>query len=166
MIDKLISGTDMMARNELVANVSDSFQQQRRDMDPKSLPLELDGNKASCKNELLPQEMRRRSSGTSVDIDLSDLKGSCLYQIPLPADMPGRSYGSLYKRLSKRGIVPLGLLRGSSSPSEHAPYVYTNPSYDTELSSYDFVFILSVQPIKDGLEEASPVRSMNLNNLC
>ena len=81
---------------------------------------------------------------------MRDLKGSCLYQMALPTGMANKSYGSLFYRLARKGIVPLGLLRCTGMHASVSPYVYTNPSFDTELTVHDRVFVLSVKPVEDG----------------
>lgn len=146
MIDKLISGVDMMTRNELIAAATDTF----RDSPPKrSSTFEIKDNDEAAATAGTPIAGRQSSSGMDSTTDGSVPQGSCLYQIPLPNGMAGKTYGSLYKKLSKKGVIPLGLLRGTGSPTLIAPYVYTNPNYDTELNIYDRVFILSVKPIPD-----------------
>ena len=88
---------------------------------------------------------------------LSQVQDSCLYQLELQdslyrvASYP--TYGSLFKKLSSEGIIPLGLLRGvfngcSLGPTGNkSPYVFTNPDKDTPLYKYDKVFVLSTKPI-------------------
>jgi len=78
--------------------------------------------------------------------------GSALYQIKVP-EGDTRTYGELYKSLSKTGLVPLGLYRGvfknmQVGPKQNKmPYVFTNPPKETELFSCDKVFVLSQKPI-------------------
>jgi len=80
------------------------------------------------------------------------LTGSALYQINIP-DLDNRTYGSLFKHLSKKGMVPLGLYRGVfphtkvGAKSNQMPYVFTNPPKDTELFSCDKVYVLSQTPM-------------------
>lgn len=84
------------------------------------------------------------------------MMGSALYQISLPDGLESRTYGSLYKLLSRRGQIPLGILRGvfantkTGPKANKLPYVYTNPSKDTELFTCDKIFMLSPTPIKLG----------------
>jgi hypothetical protein len=84
---------------------------------------------------------------------LSSIKGSYLYQIPLPESMESKTYGALYEYLSKQDIIPLGLLRGTFNSlilgpmANKLPYVYANPSKDTVLYSCDKVFVLSMKPV-------------------
>ena len=88
---------------------------------------------------------------------LSQVQGSCLYQLELQDSLyrvtSYPTYGSLFKKLSSEGIIPLGLLRGvfngcSLGPTGNkSPYVFTNPEKDTPLYKYDKVFVLSTKPI-------------------
>lgn len=88
---------------------------------------------------------------------LSQVQGSCLYQLELHDSLyrvtSYPTYGSLFKKLSSEGIIPLGLLRGvfngcSLGPTGNkSPYVFTNPDKDTPLYKYDKVFVLSTKPI-------------------
>ena len=79
----------------------------------------------------------------------NSLKGSSLYQIPIPEGLTNRTYGALYKLLASRNMIPLGLLRGVLSSTNvgpkgnKAPYVYTNPNPDTEIFLCDRVFVLA-----------------------
>ena len=178
VIDKLISGSDLMARNEMLASFSESSEPEPTPQKPSAMmhgrSFRLDSRSGSQGDLNVPSfaggpRPRLASEGSAgagaEEVELSKLQGSCFYQIPLPGDMATRSYGSLYKRLSKKGIIPLGLLRGIvstsasfSSKAAPAPYVYTNPTFDTELNAGDRVFILSVRPISDNIEEEQPVR--------
>ena len=78
--------------------------------------------------------------------------GSALYQIKVP-EGDTRTYGELFKSLSKTGLIPLGLYRGvfknmQVGPKQNKmPYVFTNPPKETELFSCDKVFVLSQKPI-------------------
>lgn len=158
VIDKLISGVDISTRNELLAHVGDTLPAGKSPTahknSPHLTPLTGAGAGAGADNRYRADSEDSEDSTETV----ADVHGSCLYQIPLPPDMSSSTYGSLYKRLSKKGIIPLGLLRGSESPHLTPPYVYTNPNYDTELTCYDRVFILSVKPIQESPDEVvSPI---------
>ncbi len=165
-----------MARNEMLASFSESSEPELTTLRPTSMmhgrSFRLDSrsgsqgdlNAPSIASGARPRLASEGSAGAE-EVELSKLQGSCFYQIPIPEDMAQRSYGSLYKRLSKKGIIPLGLLRGVGSTSTSfsskaapAPYVYTNPVFDTELNAGDRVFILSVRPISDNIEDEVPVR--------
>ncbi len=77
------------------------------------------------------------------------IKTGSLIQIPVPDGLESRTYGSLYKFLSQRDIIPLGLYRGVFPHMKLGPkankmsYVFTNPAKDTELFSCDRIFVLS-----------------------
>ena len=81
---------------------------------------------------------------------------SALYQISIDDQglLENRTYGSLFKLLSKKNILPLGLYRGTFSNMKVGPkgnkssYVFTNPPSDTELFSCDKVFVLSQTPLR------------------
>jgi hypothetical protein len=95
----------------------------------------------------------------------STLLGSSLYQIGIPDGLESKTYGALYKLLSNRKQIPLGILRGvfphtkSGPKANKMPYVFTNPPKDTELFSCDKIFVLSQTPIKIG-----KVAKVRLNN--
>jgi len=81
------------------------------------------------------------------------MPSSSIYQIPIPDGLESRTYGALYRLLSRRKQIPLGILRGvfshtkSGPKSNKMPYVFTNPPKDTELFTCDKVFILSQTPV-------------------
>ena len=83
---------------------------------------------------------------------MAALVGSSLYQMKVP-DTDVRTYGELFKSLSKNGIIPVGLYRGvfkniAVGPKQNKmPYVFTNPPKETEVFSCDKVFVLSQKPI-------------------
>ena len=83
---------------------------------------------------------------------LSAVVSSTLYQINIPEGLESRTYGALYRLLASKGSIPIGLYRGvypqmKAGPKHNKmPYVYTNPSKDTELFSCDKVFVLSPLP--------------------
>ncbi len=85
--------------------------------------------------------------------NLNTVESSSLYQIPIPDNLESKTYGSLYKHLSKQKMIPCGLYRGifpqtRTGPKHNSmPYVFTNPSRDTELFSCDKVFVFSQNPI-------------------
>ena len=80
---------------------------------------------------------------------LSAVVSSSLYQQPIPEGLESRTYGALFRFLAKTGVIPVGLYRGvfpqmKVGPKHNKmPYVYTNPTKDTELFSCDKVFVLS-----------------------
>jgi len=101
---------------------------------------------------------------------LKDVKCSCFYQMELPDEMNGSSYGALYKHLSFLGIIPLGLLRkptfaegDDEFSSNLASFVFTNPSADTILFPLDKVFVLSTTPITADSNRFSSVAPQETN---
>ena len=82
-------------------------------------------------------------------VGIAGITGSSLYQIPVPEGLEERTYGCLFKHLSKSGIIPIGILRGVFTnmnigpKGNKMPYVYTNPTRGTEIFSCDRVFVLS-----------------------
>eukprot|EP01039_Chlorochromonas_danica_P003715 gene3715-4064_t len=89
----------------------------------------------------------------------SSSSSSCLYQIAVPPPDNGnggevKTYGQLFEALAGRGILPLGLLRGTFAHLSLGPrsnrtnYVVTNPSPSTELFSCDRIFVLSPWPLR------------------
>ena len=90
------------------------------------------------------------------------LVDSNVYQIPVPEQFRGNTYGSLVEwLLLKKDIVPMGLLRGRPEKlacgprGNRRPYVYTNPSSEIALESYDLVYILAQDPPEDLLVRKS-----------
>ena len=84
------------------------------------------------------------------------VRDSFLYQIPVPPEFHGQTYGKLYEfLLMSRGILPLGLFRGiwkkmkSGPKGNKMPYVYTNPDKDASLETCDSVFVLAQDPPDD-----------------
>lgn len=155
VIDKLISGVDVMTRNDIISSATESFRPSPR----ARARSRSDAGTGTPHGSPTPgRGARAKAIVSSIDLDSEDVandhqpahvQGSCLYQIALPDGMIGKRYGVLYRRLSKEGIIPLGLLRGTGAPTQIAPYVYTNPKYDTTLNAADRVFILSAKPIPD-----------------
>lgn len=85
---------------------------------------------------------------------IKDIQGSCLYQMSIPDNFTGHTYGKLFQQLSTQGIIPLGIFRGTFSGmavgprANRAPYVYTNPDKDVELFKCDKIFVLSPKPLQ------------------
>lgn len=82
---------------------------------------------------------------------INSLPSSHLYQIPVPREMKGLSFGELFRHLStENSMIPLGLYRGVESQFSKSfkgnpvPYVYTNPSQKTILGSKDLIFVLTL----------------------
>jgi len=101
--------------------------------------------------------------------DLASITGSSLYQIPVPEGLEERTYGCLYKHLAKIGIIPIGILRGVFShmnigpKGNKMPYVYTNPTKNTEIFSCDRVFVLSQNVMPYGKLSSKEKRMISLN---
>jgi len=99
---------------------------------------------------------KSKDSGDSQSVKKKKVLGSSLYQISIPDGLESRTYGSLYKFLAAKNIIPLGLYRGVFSHMKMGPkmnkdsYVFTNPPKDTELFSCDKVYVLSQAPINSG----------------
>jgi potassium large conductance calcium-activated channel subfamily M alpha protein 1 len=99
-------------------------------------------------------EDRYGSDKTKKISGIAAIRGSCFYQIPIPADLPSKTFGSLVTYLSARNIVVLGLYRGvfahiSLGPKGNKmPYVFTNPPKDSEIFSCDKAFVLSQRPLR------------------
>ena len=86
---------------------------------------------------------------------LQGIVSSYLYQIGIPEDAARRTFGYMYKKLSKdENMIPIAIYRGTL-PSMKAgpqgnkmPYVVTNPHQDIELFSCDKLFVLSQLPVQ------------------
>ena len=96
-----------------------------------------------------PSHSTKRKKNAVVNSKMFDGMGSSLHQILVPDNLKKQTYGELFKALSQRGMIPLGLLRGTfpamniGPKGNKLPYVYTNPSKETEVFSCDKVFVLS-----------------------
>jgi len=97
--------------------------------------------------------LNRTGAGLSSGSSYLNMASSSLYQIGIPDGLESRTYGALYRLLSRRKQIPLGILRGvfshtkSGPKSNKMPYVFTNPPKDTELFTCDKVFVLSQTPV-------------------
>lgn len=137
--------------------------------------------------EILPKDLADRYRGTrshppspnkngpgagfsSTGPNYATMANSSLYQISIPDGLESRTYGALYRLLSRRKQIPLGILRGvfsntkSGPKANKMPYVFTNPPKDTELFSCDKVFILSQTPV--GLNRVVKVRESWRSTVC
>lgn len=83
---------------------------------------------------------------------------SHLTLLPVPPDLAGRTFGTLYQRaLVVHGIVCLALVTRSRSvtgaPLPHTlPFVITNPPLERSLSKHDYVYVLTVSESPADLE--------------
>lgn len=100
------------------------------------------------------EKSARKPELRKVKSKLHNVVGSCLYQMAVPENLDQKSYGHLYQMLSSKGIIPIGILRGTFShlniggKSNKVPYVFTNPDKGVELFSCDRIFVLSTSPIQ------------------
>ena len=99
-----------------------------------------------------------QENNTIKDKTISKIQGSNLYQIPVPFEFEGKSYGKLFNYLTQeKSVIPIGILRGTFTHLKmgpkfnRMPYVFTNPSKDVELYSCDSVYILSQYPLESVL---------------
>jgi len=82
--------------------------------------------------------------------DHSNLKQSNLWQIPVPEDYEGKTFGDLFKYFTiQRNLIALGLYRMPNATDNKAPYVFTNPPANTKLVNGDRVFVLAFNMPKD-----------------
>jgi hypothetical protein len=84
---------------------------------------------------------------------------SRMYCIPVPEGLLSRTYGALFKALSKQFIIPLAIIRGvfksgsAGGRGNKMRYTYTNPSKDTEIFSCDQVIVLAHAVPKNATRE-------------
>lgn len=92
------------------------------------------------------------------------IKGSSLYQIPIPKEFVGHKYGDLFHHFSSQGILCIGLYRGASTTTHNRlPYVYTNPEKKAIVLKSDFAFVLSQKELMTN--EADKVSDASVNQL-
>jgi hypothetical protein len=154
VINKLISGVDQIDRGTLVkkaaAECGIGGQQSQMGLGGGGGGGDDNSSEGSSNDDRPTSPLMRMSSSNR----LLKLESSCLYQMSIPENLDPKTYGALYHHLSLQGIIPLGLLRGiipslnMGRKSNKLPYVYTNPSKDTELYTCDKVFVLSLKPEK------------------
>ena len=112
-----------------------------------------------------PEETARWDKEWEARGNTEKITDSHLYQIPVPKQFHGKTYGSLVEwLLLTRGMMPLGLYRGTWSHQLHSgpkgnriPYVYTNPDKGSSLESCDAVFVLAQFPPEDLLAQKRSV---------
>jgi hypothetical protein len=113
--------------------------------------------------KLLIQHNSDHSSNTAAPLDLPillkedssirSIEGSCFYQMKVTKDLLRKPYERVFRELTKKGILPLAIMRGTISDGQpgptgnFSPYIYTNPFPYAELYLCDSLFVLSVQPI-------------------
>ncbi|RYH31494.1 hypothetical protein EON65_02550, partial [archaeon] len=145
VVNKLLAGMDSIERADMVVEALTQVAENKAEESGSDVEeTETDGNKKVFEK---PELQKAKSI-------LHAVYGSCLYQMALPEDLEQKTYGHLYQLLSTKGIVPLGILRGTFShmnmggKSNRTPYVFTNPEKDSELFSCDRIFVLSTSPIR------------------
>eukprot|EP00947_MAST-08B_sp_MAST-8B-sp1_P000855 g855.t1 len=112
-----------------------------------------------------PEETARWDKEWEARGNTEKITDSHLYQIPVPKQFHGKTYGSLVEwLLLTRGMMPLGLYRGTWNHQLHSgpkgnriPYVYTNPDKGSSLESCDAVFVLAQFPPEDLLAQKRSV---------
>lgn len=71
-----------------------------------------------------------------------------LFQIALPPNFEGKTYLEMFRWLTYRNVLPLGLYRAAQD--DEPAYVFTNPPRDTVLRAKDRVFVLaSAEPSEE-----------------
>jgi hypothetical protein len=76
------------------------------------------------------------------------VKGSAMYQIPIPKEFVGKTYGELFHHFVSKGTLCMGLYRGANSTSHNRlPYVSTNPDKKTIVKKNDVAFVLSQKEV-------------------
>jgi hypothetical protein len=152
VINKLIGGVDIAASSTKSPSIKkdkerESFQESKDGSPPASLNA---SPQILSRNGLLVGKDATRSNNA---INYSSIVSSSLYQISIPDGLESRTYGALYRLLSRRNQIPLGILRGvfsntkSGPKANKMPYVFTNPPKDTELFTCDKIFVLSQTPV-------------------
>jgi len=75
---------------------------------------------------------------------------SYCFQIPVPSEYHGHSYGDLFRDLlTMRDLLALGLYRCKEMTGAPMPYVFTCPPPSTPVHEHDKVFVLSHSPYND-----------------
>lgn len=149
VINELISGVDQAERADLAVEAASIIADAIKSEDAVQTKTAFGGRPTiSSKARATVLDIQQRGKSR-----LASIKSSYLYQIPLPDNLTPRTYGALYELLSRQGIIPLGILRGTFNSltlgplGNRLPYVYANPAKDVELFSCDRVFVLSVKPV-------------------
>jgi hypothetical protein len=146
VVNKLVSGVDQMERTDLADEA------QKKMLANPNGEIQSDSDDPDFESGSMKQMSGKKPALARLKSDVRTIEGSCLYQIPLPENLPKKTYGALYQHLAQSGMVPLGIYRGIFSnmnigpKSNRMPYVFTNPSKDTELYSCDRVFVLATSP--------------------
>ncbi|GBG28713.1 Calcium-activated potassium channel slo-1 [Hondaea fermentalgiana] len=106
---------------------------------------------------------------------LGPFHDSNLYQVPIPKEYVGETYGDLFLHFTRQqGILPLGLLRAmypsknrrqQASRTSYSRYVSMNPAQAQELYEDDQVFILSPHAPEGAFADRSVQAENILNEL-
>ena len=87
------------------------------------------------------------------DSPIRSVESACLYEMKVTADLLKKPFQQVFQELTKKGVLPLAIMRGVLSDTlpgptgNCSPYVYTNPKQYSELYPCDSLFVLSVTPI-------------------
>ncbi|PSC70953.1 transcription factor MYB44-like isoform B [Micractinium conductrix] len=95
-------------------------------------------------NEGLLIDLLAELSGDVEDASATCGAGAALQQVPVPAELAGRSYGELFMHLAlSRRLVCMGLYRRKSeNPGTRLSYVVASPQWSLTLEPSDQVFVL------------------------
>jgi len=156
VVNKLISGVDLMERADLISQAA------KRAEENDMPTAEANSSDDDDDNTPKPPMQKRSSVSALCKSKLTEIKGSCLYQVPISETHVNQKYGDVFKLLANQGVIPMGLFRipaevtsgdegdksdHRQSTSNKLPYVYTNPDKDVVLRKGDKVFCLSLRPI-------------------
>jgi hypothetical protein len=154
VVNKLLAGMDQMDRAYFILKAAEELGHvDKNDRSDSDADTDSDEEKRQAKKER-KENLPRETLLYKARRKLLKIPNSCLYQISIPENLgEKRTYGALYHSLAQQGIIPLGILRGTSSMgmgrnANKLPYVFTNPPKDTELFNCDSIFILSTKPEK------------------
>jgi hypothetical protein len=154
VVTKLLSGMDQLDRAHFILKAAEELghvdkndsSSDDSDDSNEEIRLQRKQRKENLPAELLLHKARRK---------LLRIPNSCLYQISIPdtLDPKNYTYGALYQLLAGQGVIPLGILRGTTSMgmgrnANRLPYVFTNPPKETPLYACDSIFVLSTKPEK------------------
>eukprot|EP01039_Chlorochromonas_danica_P002121 gene2121-2315_t len=150
VVNELISGIDQSEQAELAIEAANIMTNQLKVSDGENNAPHA-SSISGISSKAMDHISDIRAQYTS---RVNSIKGSCLYQIAIPDNLGGNTYGALYQHLSVQGMIPLGLLRGTKEKGDsfqpsasESSFVFTNPPKDTILASCDRVFVLSIKPV-------------------
>ena len=129
------------------------------------------------RNSVSSNRVRLESFGSDEGDDAMNHSSSFLYQIDIPFEFNGSTYGDLWNHLASQNIIALGLLRSRCSSSDddndygygydedglpNSCFVFTNPQRHSDIIQGDKVFVLSQSPL--GSEYSTVNNNNNINN--